>query len=350
MIISYFKIAWRNIKRNKLLSFINISGLSIGLACCMLIFLYTKDEASFDGFHTQKDNLYRITCRIIGEQDKVENKYGLAAMVQGPAFKEGIPEIKEFVRVQDREFIIKKGNETFNDRAVWVDENFFSVFSFPLIEGDAKSALTDIHSIVITDETAVKYFGTKNAIGKTLEIEINEKFESFTVSAIAKQAPQNSSIKFKILLPFKYLEEKDPENGWLWLSYPTYLVLHPNANLSAVTAKMKTVYDLKAKDEIIDAKKYGNNDLFIWGIQPFLDMHLDPSFWGTPEASNPIYSYILSGIAAFILLIACINFVNLSIGQSLKRSKEIGVRKVVGGQRWQLIRQFMGESFLLCFI
>jgi putative ABC transport system permease protein len=350
MIFSYFKIAWRNLLRNKMLSFINISGLSIGLACCMLIFLYTKDEASYDGFHAQKKDLYRLTCSIIGKEDKVENKYGIAAMVQGPAFKEGIPEIKEFVRVQDRDFIVKKGNETFNDEAVWVDQNFFSVFSFPLIEGSAKTALADIHSIVLTDETAIKYFGTKNAIGKTLELEINDKFESFTVSAIAKQSPQNSSIKFKMLLSFKYLEEKEPETGWLWLSYPTYFVMNNNANLTAVANKMKSIYDSKAKDEIIDSKKHGGGDLFVWGVQPFLAMHLDSAVAGTPGASDPIYSYILTGIAIFILLIACINFVNLSVGQSLKRSKEIGIRKVVGGQRWQLIKQFMGESFMLCFI
>lgn len=350
MIFSYFKIAWRNLLRNKMLSFINISGLSIGLACCMLIFLYTKDESSYDGFHTQKNSLYRLTCSIIGKEDKAVTKYGIGAMVQGPAFKEGIPEIKEFVRVQDRDFIVKNGNETFNDKAVWVDQNFFSVFSFPLLEGNTKTALNDIHSIVLTDETAIKYFGTKNAIGKTLELEINDKFESFTVSAIAKESPQNSSIKFKMLLPFKYLEEKDPENGWLWLSYPTYFVMNQNVNVTAIAAKMKSIYASKAKSEIIDDKKHGGGDEFVWGVQPFLAMHLDSSVAGTPDASDPIYSYILTGIALFILLIACINFVNLSVGQSLKRSKEIGIRKVVGGQRWQLIKQFMGESFMLCFI
>jgi putative ABC transport system permease protein len=350
MFKNYFKTAWRNLLRNKSLSFINIAGLSIGLACCMLIFLYTKDEVSYDRFHEKKDSLFRLTCNII-EKDGKATKYGQAAMVEGPAFKQEVPEIKDFVRVKDDEFIIKKGNETFNEKVLFVDDNFFSVFSFPLISGNAKSVLSELNSIVLTKETAIKYFGTANAVGKTLELDVNNKFEPFTVSGIAKESPQNSSIKFKMLLPFKFHEKTDPETGWLWLSYPTYLVMDPQTNLKAVAAKMQQVYDTKAHDEIIDAAKHGDEGIkFKWGAQPMLQMHLDTETEGTSEASSPVYSYILTGIAVFILLIACINFINLTVAQSLKRSKEIGIRKVVGGQRGQLIRQFLGESFMLCSI
>ncbi len=350
MLKNYLKSVFRNFLHNKVYSLINILGLSLGLACAMLIVLYIKDELSYDRFHEKKDSLFRLTCGIIDKQGK-ETKYGIAAMVEGPAFRQEVPEIKDFVRVRDDEFIIKNGNETFTEKVLSVDDNFFSVFSFPLIEGNEKTVLSGLNSIVLTKETAIKYFGTADAVGKTLELDINNKFEPFTVSGIAKESPQNSSIKFKILLPFKFHEKTNPETGWLWLSYPTYLVMDPKISLNAVAAKMQKVYDAKAHDEIIEAAKHGDEGIkFKWGAQPMLQMHLDTQTEGTTDASSPVYSYILTGIAIFILLIACINFVNLTVAQSLKRSKEIGIRKVVGGQRSQLIRQFLGESFMLCSI
>ncbi len=349
MIKNYFKIALRSLFRNKVFSFINISGLSIGLACCMLIFLYIKDEVSFDHFHEKKDNLYQLTSKVIDKQGK-ETDMGIAAMIQGPSFKQEIPEIEACVRVQTNNFIIKKGNETFYEDASWVDENFFSVFSFPLLEGNSKTVLSDIHSVVLTDETAEKYFGKTNPIGKTLEFEIQDKFLPFVVTGIAKKSPQNSSIQFKILLSYNFQIEKNPDNHWLNFGYPTYFVLNQKADLKAVEAKMAQVYDSKAKNEIAEETKHGFSDKITFGLTTLTAMHLNAKIEYVDGISNPIYSYILSGIALFILLIACINFVNLTVAQSLRRRKEIGIRKVVGGQRKQLIMQFLGESFIVCFI
>lgn len=352
MIQNYIKIAWRNLKRNKLFSFINIFGLSVGLACCMLILLYTKDEISFDQFHENKDRLYQLTCTI-KEKNKPDETYGMAARTQGPAFKEAIPEIKEYIRFQNESRnVVKIGIETFTETVSWTDEGFLSVFSFPLISGNPKNALSDPHSVVITDETAIKYFGTKDAIGKTIEVEINNKFESFLVSAIARKAPQNSSISFSVLLPFKYLEKYDPQQGWLWLSYSTFFLMTKDVNLNKVTDQMKQVYELQAKKEIEDEKARGSSFSFTWGLQPFLSMHLNDRVVVDDQLtpSKPLYSYILSGIALFILIIACINFINLSMAQSLKRAKEIGVRKVVGSERIQLIKQFLSESFFLSLL
>jgi putative ABC transport system permease protein len=349
MIKNYFKIALRNLFRNKVFSLINISGLSLGLACCMLIFLYIKDEVSYDRFHEKKDNLYQLTNKVINKQGKVSD-IGIAAMIQGPSFKQEIPEIEACVRVQTNNFIIKKDNETFYEDASWVDENFFSVFSFPLLEGNSKTVLSDIHSVVLTDETAEKYFGKTNPIGKTLAFEIQDKFETFVVTGIAKKSPQNSSIKFKILLPYNYQIEKNPDNHWLNFGYPTFFVLNPKADLKAVEDKMAKIFDSKAKNEIQEETKHGFQDKIIFGLTPLTSMHLSSTMEYVDEISNPIYSYILSCIALFILLIACINFVNLTIAQSLRRRKEIGIRKVVGGQRKQLIIQFLGESFVVCFI
>ncbi len=349
MIKNYFKIAWRSLARNRSFSFINISGLSIGLACCMLIFLYAKDELSFDRFHKNGDNIYQLTCRIIEKTGK-DATYGIASMVQGTSFKNEIPEIVSCTRVQQNNYIVKRANETFYEDVSWVDENFFSVFSFPLKEGNPKTVLSDIHSVVITDEVAQKYFGKTNAVGQRMELQINDEFVPFVVTGIAEKSPENSSIRFKIVLSYNYQTERNADDHWLNLSYPTYFVLRPDANLKAVEAKMAQIYASKAGKEITEEKKHGFDATLIYGIAPLLGMHLNPEIENNTEASNPLYSYILSGIALFILLIACINFVNLTIAQSLRRRKEIGIRKVIGGRRKQLIFQFLSESFILCLI
>jgi putative ABC transport system permease protein len=346
MFRNYLKIAYRNLVRNKAFSLINIAGLSIGLGCCLLILLYTKDELSFDRFHEKKDYLYQLTCRIT-EKDGKQTDYAIASQIQGPTFQAEIPEIESCVRVNERDYVVKKGNETIYENASFVDENFFSIFTFPLIEGNAKTVLSDIRSIVLTEEMAKKYFGNSPAVGKTMQLEMDNNFESFTVTGIAKNPPQNSTIKFKMLLPFKFMAAKNPDDHWLNLNYPTYLVLNPKANIKAVEAKMAKVFASKAGKEITEERKHGFDANFSYGVQPLSGMHLNTKYQYVPQASNPIYSYILSGIALFILVIACINFVNLTVAHSLRRGKEIGIRKVIGGERKGLIYQFMGESTMI---
>jgi putative ABC transport system permease protein len=353
MFKNYFKTALRNLWRSKIFSLINILGLSVGLACCMLIFLYGKDEVSYDRFLNNNENIYRLTATLTSPDGNV-NKIGSTGMVHGPNFTRTIPEIAEFVRLQSTSFNIKQGNEIFDQNALYADSNFFSVFSFPLIAGNPKTALNNLHAVVISEDMAEKYFGKKDVVGRILELNTGEKFEPFVVSAVAKRSPQNSSIKIDMLLPMKFGQTIWNDDQWINFFLNTFFVLKSNADIKTVESKFADVFNAEAASQVKEmADQYGFKDKVQFALQPLLQMHLSkdfPSGNGLSDASNPIYSYILTGIALFILLIACINFINLTVAHSLKRAKEVGIRKVVGGQRKQLAAQFLGESFILSFI
>jgi putative ABC transport system permease protein len=352
MIKNYFKTAWRNLWKNKVYAFINITGLAIGLACCMLIILYTKDEVSYDRFHANAPNIYHVVSKMTSPDGNI-SKMGSTGNRPGPAFKENIPEAKDFVRIQQSNFNVKKGTDVFDEEGHYADENFFSFFSFKLKEGDPITALNDIHSLVISEDLAKKYFGKETAIGKTMEINPGNGFEQFMVSAVAKNTPENSSVKVKLLLSMKIQLRDNPDNLWLNFFQNTFVSLQPGADIKAVEKKFAQIYEASSKDEAKkSAELYGIKDKIAYKLQPLLGMHLDTEYVpdnGLYNAGNPVYSYILTGIALFLLVIACINFINLSIARSLARAKEIGIRKVAGSERKQLIIQFLGESFLLSF-
>jgi putative ABC transport system permease protein len=353
MLQNYFIIALRHMKRNKVFSTINIAGLSVGLACCMLIFLYTKDEVSFDRFHEKKDRIFRVNATLLNPEGD-EFKTGSTNMIVGPSFQQEIPEIESYVRMSSDRHVIKIGNKIFNQQTLWVDENFFSVFSFPLQAGNPDKVLNGIRSVVVTEQIALTYFGNTKVVGKTIELEMGGTFEPFTITGVAKNTPQNSSIQFDLLLPYQYIAQKFPDQEWLGFYINTFVVLHSQANYQTVASKLDQVFLSKANEELKRAQQHGFKGAPHFGLQPLLQIHLDTEYGdirnGLQYGSNPMYSYILSAIAIFILLIACINFINLTTAHSLKRNKEIGIRKVIGGNRGQLIRQFLNESFVCCFI
>lgn len=354
MLKNYFKTALRNISRNKIYAAINVLGLSLGLACAMLIILYIKDEVSFDRFHKNVNNIYVVGRTITRPNGDISHS-GSTGLFQGPRFKAAIPEIQNFVRYERRYMDEKKGTDITSEQVYFADKDFFDVFSFPIVNGSAATALQQPNSVVITEDVAKKEFGTNDAVGKLMYFKKGEEFVPYTVSAVAKNCPQNSSIKFGILMPLNTMAKDEERNeNWFNSYLNTFVVLAPNANIAAVEAKMKKAFEDDASASIkLIKEKYGVKDIGMSHfLQSFTSLHLATNLQidaGIDGMSKPVYSYILSGVAMFILLIACINFVNISMAQSLKRAKEIGIRKVVGADRKKIIQQFLGESFLLCF-
>lgn len=353
---NYINVALRNLKRYPLFSMINIAGLSIGLALCMLIVLYLKDEKSFDMFHAKKDRIYRLVRDNV-QPDKSIQKDGNTGMISGPTFSANIPEIESFVRVQSENLPMKVGNEVFEQEGLYADSSFFSVFDFPLKYGNGKTALKDMYSIVLSSSLAKKLFGTEAALGKTVELPLGteRKFIPFQVTGIVPNSPLNSSIDIQYLLPMTLNErEGGGDKNWINFYLNTFFVLGPRANIPQVEAKMQDLFMRNAKDEIAQIKQQFNEEVNMrMRLQALPALHLSTDYVasnGLVKNSKPVYGNVLTGIALFILIIACINFVNLTLARSLKRAKEIGIRKVVGGERRQIIIQFLGETMILCLL
>jgi len=341
MIRNFFKVAYRNLLRNKVISAINITGLSIGMASAMLIWLWIQDEISYDKFHKNKDRIYEVWNRV-----QFDGKLSCWNSVSAPtarALEKDVPEIERSVRAKSKgPALLAVGDKKIMKSGGIVDTGFLQMFSFPMLEGDPATALNDIHSIVLTEKTAKSLFGSSDAMGKTIRLEDKE---NFMVTGVLKDLPGNTRFDFEYLLPWssiKYGEGQDL--GWGDNSTPTYVMLKPNTNYASVEQKVK-----RLKQKYDDGAKSLKWELFLYPLDRW---RLYSSFTDGVEDSGGRMTFIklFSIIAGFILLIACINFMNLSTARSEKRAKEVGIRKVVGAQKSALISQFIGESFFLAFL
>ncbi len=361
MIKQYFKIAFRNLLKQKGLTTINILGLSIGLACFSLFLLYAVNEFSFDRFHKKADNIYRVYrwTEAMGEDKASGDTY--MPMPLGPALKQDIPDVTGFVRMQEAwgENFAKVNGVVTRLAASFADPSFFTVFSFPFVKGNPATVLSDPRSLVLTEETAKKYFGSIDPIGKTIEIQLEKDFEPFVVTGIVKNLPANSSIQFTSLGNFQFLlntgQGKRSDNNWFRSSFQTYVQLKEGSILPKDKKRLEVFrkkYYPNEESELRTAGYWKGKGVPVsFGFQSLKSIHTDTKVWGgSVEPIEPKTVWILVAIAAGLLLIACINFTTLAIGRSAGRSKEIGIRKVVGGRRKELIAQFLLEALLLAII
>jgi ABC-type antimicrobial peptide transport system permease subunit len=336
MLSTFFKIAFRNILKNKIFSTINILGLSIGMAAAMLMVLWVQNELSYDQFHEKKDRVYEAwnKAEFSGEL----HCWNTTPKILGPTMRKDFPEVETTVRVNwQQSHLLTVGNKQLSVKGSHVDPDFFQIFSFPLVKGHSRQALDNIDEITITEHTAQSLFGDADPIGKQVKVD-NAKL--FTVSAVVQDLPNNTRFNFDILLPWKYLESKEggPENNWGNNSTRTYVLLKPGVNVAGLQAKLKV---LKPRYDPSEPKW----QMFIY---PMSRWRLHSSFENGVESGGKIILVTLFGvIAGFVLLIACINFMNLSTARSEKRAKEVGVRKVVGADKKSLVFQFIAESILI---
>ncbi|MTI88450.1 MAG: FtsX-like permease family protein [Balneolaceae bacterium] len=346
MLKNYFKIAVRNLTKYKIYSAINIFGLAIGVACCILISLYVINEWSYDSFHAESDRIYRASVKEdYGEGDIYFNT--TTPLVLKPTLEQHIPEIESATRRYLFNDLVKQDeySESFSEPIQLVDPSFFSIFDFEFLKGDASSVFTSPNQVVLSEPAAKRYFDDEDPIQKSLLIKIGDKFQPFTVTGVIEEAPANSSIQYQILIPFE--KGKDMFNprayqAWYNVAPETYVLLNKTADYKTVEAKFPAMMR-----QVLGDEEYENSNYTV-ALQPLTDIHLNVDMpMGIATVSNPVYSYVLAAIALLLLLIACINFMTISVSRSADRAKEVGIRKTIGALRRNLMYQFWGETLLM---
>ncbi len=337
MFKNYLKIALRNIQRHKTFSFINIFGLAVGMACCLLIFLWVQDEFHFDRFHENRSRIYQVYSELKYQDGRnrvfTGSYYPLAKIL-----RDEVPEVFDALRYEEAANIqVKYGEKSTTDNTVGMtDPSFFSVFSFPLLKGNVETALSDLNSIVITERMAQKYFGDEDPMGKVVNVHGQADLK---VTGVIEAVPYHSSLQFDCIIPFVWQFGPSGNEPTHWGGNPlgTFILIHENADLSNIASKINHIY-----------KKYNPSDKVQvdFHLHPLTSLHLY-----SPEGGGLIrLIMIFSIIALFVLIIACINFMNLSTARSATRSNEVGLRKVVGAKKSDLVQQFFGESILVSLI
>ena len=341
---NYLKIAFRNLWRHRGFSFLNISGLAIGLTAGFLILLYVGFEISYDNFHSKADRIYRVVADIKTPTDNIEAD--IPAWAVPPHLEEQFPEIEAAVRISGLDMLVRKEDIKFQEtEAKIVDADFFNVFDFKLLQGDADNVLKDPFSLVLSEKAAKKYFGNENPVGKT--VKIMEEGHLATVTGLMEDFPENSHIKTNMVVSMAtYTKGMDRDVDSFWNNYGAagYILVAEHANIDQLVAKFPEFLERNNGEEMKKSQMYVN--LF---LEPLTDVYLR-STRGGAGGGNISNVYIFSIVAIFILLIACINFINLTTARSVDRAKEVGIRKVIGAGKRQLGIQFLGESIVISFM
>lgn len=339
MISNYFKIALRHLKKNKLYAFVNIAGLAIGIASCLLIGIYIWQELSYDRFHKNAERITRVTWQYnFGD---AETKTANTGTKVGPQFRRTFPEVETYVRLLKYPRVLKYEDKVFEEKNfLYSDSAFFSMFTFPLLKGNPATVLDAPEKLVMTQSMANKYFGNSDPIGKTVNV---GGTKDFVVTGIVADAPENSQIQFDFIGSFTTLNASKTEK-WNEANYITYLLLQQKAQLAPLQQKVAEYAKKVGKEEM----QVEGNNYMTFHLEPLTKVHLYSKLDdGLEPNNNIVYIYILAAVALLILLVAGVNYTNLSTAQSAGRSAEIGMRKVMGARKWQVFNQFICESFVL---
>jgi putative ABC transport system permease protein len=339
MLKNYLKIVIRLIQRKKLFSLLNLAGLTIGLTGSLLIVLYVDFELGYDRFHENADNIYRVYMHQPGNKvtGSTKDLWVTTPTILKPTWKNDLPEIRLIANIRNWGVVFQKNEQLFDENVLFADPEFLEIFTFPLMSGNKKTALVNPFSLLITKSMAEKYFGKENPVGKTI---LTSDEREYMITGVMQNIPENSHLKFDFLASFNTLYnlwDRDWESTrWLNNGFDTYLTLPAGIDLEQFDDKLRK-YDLEGF----------NGKTWSFHVQPLKDIYFNRDTGGDGDIR---YIFIFSGIALFILFIACFNFINLSTARSASRAKEVGVRKVVGAHKRQLVRQLLGESFLFTFI
>ena len=343
---SNIKVALRVFWRERINTSINLFGLALGITCFLLLGSYVNREISFDRFNSKSDRIYRVWLKEIYSEDKIFFN-SLTPLVFLPTLKDNFAEFEHVIQVNYDNYLVGEGNDRQEEEVAMISPEFFNVFDFEITAGENDGLLAKPNNLVISESYALKYFGDDNPIGQTLAIQLQEEILEFTVTAVVKDIPKESSIRFDMAISQsngKLIYSERSFTAWFNVSQETYVLVDPKASINTVEARIPEVVRQNLGDRVEEG-------VYNIGFQPLTDIHLNAEIpVGHAPVGNRDYVYILSAIALLVLTISCINYTTLSIGQSLNRNKEVGIRKVMGAVRSVLLRQYLTESVLIFFV